>query len=84
MVTSQAVEITDIRALTVDDENLQLDIRVQYSPLEFSIKDLELKGNPVLASAFILNSTCDSGNAQTRTVSVSTMLSHFSKIFGRR
>ncbi len=60
MVTSQAVEITDIRALTVDDENLLLDIRVQYSPLEFSIKDLELKGNPVLASAFILNS-----NAQT-------------------
>ncbi|MBR6323770.1 MAG: hypothetical protein IKR62_02220, partial [Victivallales bacterium] len=56
MVTSQAVEITDIRALTVDDENLRLDIRVQYSPLEFSIKDLELKGNPALAEAFILNS----------------------------
>ena len=59
-VTSQAVEITNIQSLTVEDEQLRLDIRVQFSPLEFSIKDLELKGNPALAEAFILNS-----NAQT-------------------
>ena len=59
-VTSQAVEVTNIQSLTVDDEQLRLDIRVQFSPLEFSIKDLVLKGNPALAEAFILNS-----NAQT-------------------
>ena len=60
LVTSQAVEITNIKSLTVDDEQLRLDIRVQFSPLVFSIKDLVLKGNPALAEAFILNS-----NAQT-------------------
>ena len=55
-VNSHEVNIKDIRARTLEDENLRLDIRVQYSPVEFSIKDLELEGNPALAEAFILNS----------------------------
>jgi hypothetical protein len=59
-VTSQAVEITNIQALTVGKDQLRLDIRVQYSPMELSIKDLKLKGDPDIAKAFILNS-----NAQT-------------------
>ena len=59
-VTSQEVEITNIQAVTTKKDHLRLDIRVQYSPMELSIKDLELKGNPFLAEAFILNS-----NAQT-------------------
>lgn len=56
IVDSKEVDIPNIQAITVDDENLRLDIRVQYSPLEFSIKDLYLEGNPALAEAFILNS----------------------------
>ncbi|MCR4575442.1 MAG: hypothetical protein K5787_16920 [Lentisphaeria bacterium] len=59
-VNSTEVNINNITAITQEEEHLRLDIRVQYSPVEFSIKDLELEGNPGLAEAFILDSEANS------------------------
>jgi hypothetical protein len=54
-VDEQAVKVTNIKGETVDGDVVSLDIRVQYDPLEMSITNLVLTGNPAIATPFVMN-----------------------------
>lgn len=54
-ITSEQTDFMDMKGTTTEGYELSLAMSIKYFPFVFSLQDIKLKGDPAIASAFIVN-----------------------------